>query len=432
MLTYNTMRFATDEFSFVGKRALLIAKDPIALAANFNIINKFVIDYQQPAGSSIRFAFWAPYQDKKNVFKFSGGSSSQDQLISIVVSNDTEEILETVLEAGHTVDYLLAINDLISSFNMYPVIALEGSEDAIPKVKFGVQVSKREPVLSLTATMNYTFDKPSEIREVSLSPTITGDAAFDSEYAYRLDSADDFSEYMEASELAGKVAKEVKFKYTRTVTEVDGDDSITLGRLTFNTTEDIGSIVFGDTADLYTYTKNYYLPLRYCAVIVKHEELNGASIKAFAKFDPGRYSAINRNIGSGTGSSQTITLATAKYFRPSSLHVFVDGVETTAFEFSTQDNSITINAPEGAVITASYVYNAKAETWIELAADPVQHDFSDGLFVTRYHCDDVKQYGDNVMVSAIRLQFIRGTNGNVPRVHSFTAGWATKGGVSNG
>lgn len=428
MLTYNTMRFGTDKFTFANKKALLVAKNPISVGADFNYLDKFVLDYSQPEGSQIRFAFWEPYSyntSKKNIMYLASG----DIIQTIIVSNDPEEILEAVLEKGNTVDQLLSPirQNIKIDFDIRPVIALEGEEGAIPRVKMGAVFSKRENVFTSTGTDAYNLDKPAKIISLEHVPVVQGNASISMLYSYRAKAGEDYSDFMTADEIIGKTAQDIRFKHTRTVTEIDGNDSVTVGKVVFTLTEDANAIVFGDTADLFTVTKNYFLPLRYCAVIVKHEALNGAGLKAFAKFDPSRYTAEKRQIGIGDGSGyqQTFTLPTTKYFKPTTMRVFIDDVETTDFYCNSDDNIVKVIAPKDAIVTASYTYRCEEENWIELAADPTQHDFSDGLFVTRYHCPDVTKYGNNVQVSAIRLQFIRGENNSVPRVHSFTAGWAT-------
>jgi len=163
MLTYNTMRFGTDKFTFADKKALLVAKNPISVGADFNYLDKFVLDYSQPEGSQIRFAFWAPYSyntSKKNIMFLASG----DILQTIIVSNDPEEILEAVLEKGNTVDQLLSPirQNIKIDFDIRPVIALEGEEGAIPRVKMGAVFSKRENVFTSTGTDTYNLDKPAK------------------------------------------------------------------------------------------------------------------------------------------------------------------------------------------------------------------------------------------------------------------------------
>ena len=428
MLTYNTMRFGTDEFTFVGKRAMLVAKEPLAPNEEITHLDKFILDYNQPAGTSIRFAFWEPDLLGKRMLRFKKYTTAGGFISLAPDAWSFTPDVEEVLEYGNTVEELLSFTNLEigDAFkDKYLVIALEGSDDDAPKVKFGMQLSKRVRILETTGHWSYTFDKPTKILDIAHEPILTGDASIDFKYAYIPQGGSSFTAYDKTKDdVIGETVSSLAFKYTRTVTKIDGDDSACAGRYTIHTTEDTDAIVFGDSADLYSITKNYFLPLKYCAVIVKHADLNGAGLKAFAKFDPGKYFVTSENLGTADGSKQTFTLAHAKFFDPSTIKIYLDGVQTQNFEFNVEDNTVTLTATAGTVITAGYTYNLKAETWIELTADPTQHDMDNKLRVTRYHCSDVKQYGDNVMVSAIRLQFIRGDNGNVPHVYGFTAGWA--------
>ena len=448
MLTYNTMRFGTDEFTFVNKRAMLIAKNPINASTDFNYVDKYIIEGENLTDDNIRFFFRV---DKRESLDSEALSQNKVRYLRFTETgkNVTDHLLCYYHElADYSFDYMFEItanlsalqymNDLYAAgkTNMasddwqggyiYPIILLQATdENAIPKVKFGMQLSKRTPVFEKVSHWSYTFDKPTKILDIAHEPILTGDASIDFKYAYIPQGGSSFTAYeKEKDDVVGQIVSGLAFKYTRTVTKIDGDDSACAGRYIVTSTEDTDAIVFGDSADLYSITKNYFLPLKYCAVIVKHADLNGAQLKAFAKFDPGKYFVTSENLGTADGSKQTFTLAHSKFFDPSTLKVYLDGVQTQNFEFNVEDNTVTLTATAGTVITAGYTYNLKAETWIELTADPTQHDIDNKLRVTRYHCSDVKQYGDNVMVSAIRLQFIRGENGNVPHVYGFTAGWA--------
>lgn len=446
-LIYNTMRFETDNFSFTSKRGMLVAKNPINETSNFTHIDKFIISGENLDDDSVRFFFRVDKReslgsdhfshDKVRYLRFTETGKNVTDHLLCYYQELADYSFDDMFEIAANLSALQYMNDLYAAgkTNMasddwrggyiYPIILLQGFGDDLPKIKFGMQLSRRTPNLEKVSHWQEFFDKPTKILDIEHDSTVTGAASIDFKYGYIPQGGASFTALnLSKDDVIGKTVDALAFKYTRTVTEIDGADSACAGRYTVTHTEDVDSIVFGDTADLYTITKNYFLPLKYCAVIVKHEELNGAELKAFAKFNPGKYTATKRNIGTGSGSEQTITLPTNKFIDPSSIHVFTDGVETTKFDFNVNDNSVTLTATAGAVITASYIYNLKPETWIELTADATQRDISDGLRVTRYHCSDVKKYGDNVMVSAVRLQFIRGTNGNVPRVHGFTAGWA--------
>jgi len=425
-LTYNTMRFGTDNFSFAVKQAMLVPKEPLNPTKDYTHIKNFAVEYSQPTGSSIRFLHRVVHDDTDVVRYFYGHAVERLCKFEDLASYD----FDTLFEKANTIDEMLAISDhsTYAGYDFYPIILLEGTEDAIPKVKFSAVFENREEVLDKSKSGIFSVDTYEMFKLLDMTKpdvTISGgaDYSFTVQFADENENWSDPIPWSKVRDHFGENVKHVKVHENFHVDAINRNNSVTRTGFGFVYSYDTNGIVFGDTADLYTVTKNYYLPLKYCAVIVKHEDLNGAQLKAFAKFDPCKYGVTKKAIGTGTGESQTIILPNSKFTDVNSIKIYA-GDEQIDFEFLSADNSVTFTAPAGAAITATYTYNLQIENWIELTADPTQHDFSDGLFTTRYHCSDVKKYGDNVMVSAIRLQFIRGENGNVPRVHGFTAGWA--------
>ena len=444
MLTYNTMRFGTDEFSLAGKRALLISKNPLNPNRAFTHIKNFTVAGENLTDNNARFFFHVVdtdaiyshgrYNDDVYFFYISASGKLLTSHVSSFTAFQTIELDDLFssyenanLSNLQTVDG----DDTFAGLDIYPIIALEGNDDLSPKAKLSAVFEKRVDVLDKEIELNYAFGDENSLKKIlaydNPEITITGNADH-SWHAYYLDANGNWSDKIIPSkiddELIGAKVKRVKTIETFHVDAVNGNNAVARANWHYSYSKDANAIVFGDTADVYSILKNYHLPLKYCAVIVKHEALDGAKIQAFARFDPTVYSVNNRNIGTGSGSSQTITLPTAKMFNPSTLKIYVGGSRFYDFTFNVNDNTITLTATSGAAITASYNYNYQPETWIKLTADKTQYDFSDGLFTTRYYCTNVKDYGDNVLVSAIRLQFIRGDAGNVPHVHSFTAGWS--------
>lgn len=417
-LTYNTMRFATDNFKFVGKQAMLVVKDPLNPGDDFTHIDKFILDYTQPGNSKIRFAFYSPETSymgtaRKRMFRL---SLKPKGLTSLLTANGVwsfEPDIDEVLEYGNTVDDLLAFADWQTQTNLYPVIALEGDGTDIPKVKLSMQVSKRGETLDKEREIDFNFANPVKILELSHDSTVVGDATMGLRVAYKEKSTDaEYSNFQTLKKLHEMTVQALRFKAYYHVDAADGTNSAKLGRINIDYTPDPNSIVFGDSADLYTITKKYFLPLKYCAAIIKHEPLGDATIQAFAKYDKPKYEYSKKSIGTGTGGEETYTLPGGNgdgFIDVNTLKIYVDGTRTDmyTYESTPTETTITLTAASGAKITASYHYNLYDETWIELTPDPTQYDFSDGLRVTRFYCSDVKKYGNNVQVSAIRLKLNR-------------------------
>lgn len=419
------MRFGTDTFNVIedARTALLIAKNPIVTNFEHTHIDKFIIDYDQPTGTDIRF-FLANFC--KSCFKYSGGTFTQhiitgdgedDFAIWNISSNPPS--VEDVLEYGNTVAELLAISDVAVPStdgetyklrgNLYPVIALKTTKSAVPKVKFSIQFSQHKDITDKEDIKTFSHDSPIRIFSFTPELTLTGSATASLSAAYKSTPDGDYSAFDKPATLIDKTIYGMKIKYNMHVDKVDGSDKVRY-KTKYRYTEDVECNSFGETADIYSITKNYYLPLKYCVVVVKHNELtSGAAIKAYAKLDP----SINwkvYTIGTGTGSFQNYNLPVSKFIDVNNLHVYVNGVETTDYMLYVKDNCININAPAGATITASSNYNLKTEEWIELDADATQHDVSDGKFTTRYSSKITKS---GVYVSAIRLRLFRGQEGNM-------------------
>lgn len=437
MLTYNTMRFGTDTFNIIedARTALLIAKEPIITNFEYTHIDKFIIDYDQPAGTQIAFAFTTDVEGgalyKANeIFKLVDNHPEDPNLGRIakehIINPDswlglkaytTDDITaEVVLEKGSSVADLTALNGMELapvyievSRRLRPIIALKTTKSAVPKVKFAIQFSQRKDTTDKEDIKTYSYDSPIRIFSFTPELTLTGSATASLSAAYKSTPDGDYSAFDELATLIDKTIYGMKIKYNMHVDKVDGSDTVRY-KTKYRYTEDVECNSFGETADIYSITKNYYLPLKYCVVVVKHNELtSGAAIKAYAKLDP----SINwkvYTIGTGTGSFQNYNLPVSKFIDVNNLHVYVNGVETTDYMLYVKDNYININAPEGATITASSNYNLQTEEWIELDADATQHDVSDGKFTTRYSSKITKS---GVYVSAIRLRLFRGQEGNM-------------------
>ena len=403
MLTYNTMRFGTDEFNVVedAKTALLVAKEPIT-TFDYNYIDQFLIDYDQPTGTQIAFAFYLPGTLGKRMCRINPTTGSL-----VVLNADQGWVFEPnaddVLAYGHSVADLLAMTNFHLSSKLYPVIALKTTGSNVPKVKFGVQVSNRTTKLDEELVRTLFHDgEPYKILCFDHEKEITGSADVTVTAACKDQADGEWSDFGELNSVTDKAIYGLKLKWQMHVDNIDGDK--VASKVSYRWTDDVECHAFGDYADIYSTSKNFMLQLKYCSVIVKHSDLSGgAKIKAYAKFDP----SVNwkaYTIGTGTGSSQIYSLPVAAFVDVTTFKVYVNGTETTDYRLDVNDNKITITAPEGATITASSNYQLKTEEWIELDADPTQYDISDGKFTTRFSSKITKL---GVYVSAIKLRLFR-------------------------
>ena len=428
-LTYNTMRFGTDNFNIIEARqtALLISKNPLVETLEWNKLVQFDIKGEFPQGSEVRFAFTSDVENfEGKIFTLSNNGADRiardamrnpDSTSTFSSDYTVEDITaDAVLTYGNTIADLqslagleLASGHLEVKQRMRPIIAIAGTADAIPKVQFGMYVAVPKITTDHERIRTSEFDNPVKIVDLEgPEVTVTGNAAATVTAAYKSSADGDYSDFGDPKDLVGKTIYGAKFKRILHVDSPDGTNKVHYTGFRAKLTEDVECPVFGDFADIHSIVKNYYIPLKYCVVVVKHNELSGgAKIRASVKIDP-IMSAFNQQIGTGTGSSQTITLPTKKFADISTLKVYVNGTQTTKYDFNVADNTISITAPNGATISAFYNYNLQLEDWVTLTADTTQRDISDGKFTTRY---SYKITDSNIYVSAIRLRLFRGSEG---------------------
>ena len=69
---------------------------------------------------------------------------------------------------------------------------------------------------------------------------------------------------------------------------------------------------------------------------------------------------------------------------PTSLRIYVDGIEKTGFNFNSGTSQVTLVAPENSVVAASYLYNIEEEIWREMTQTSVEPYKDSGLYASRF------------------------------------------------
>ncbi|GHV49981.1 hypothetical protein FACS1894216_01350 [Synergistales bacterium] len=141
------------------------------------------------------------------------------------------------------------------------------------------------------------------------------------------------------------VAKLSNIKLITANTLVDEEGGAALYTQTFDVNHEIGQVKF----HLY------------------HSNPNGSPISAWVALRTDALYQTNEAIGNGTGSPQTYPLA-HEGVRGNSIQVFVNGNRRYDFTYETAEGeaSVTLSAPNGAGITASYEYNWGIEEFAEM------------------------------------------------------------------
>lgn len=409
MLTYNTMRFGTDEFTPYIKWALLDSQDLALDLTDYNFIERFNIAGAEPEGTQRRFMF----RVDNVVYTFEGQN---------LVVYEGDLTVNDVLEYGNTAAQVEAVRNFRTwgGKRIYPIIALYTEVEDAPSVKLTVNAVTGDEVLDYESTA-FTTGAPMypggtsetiKILDFEYEPTIVGDASAQLLVSYTTDTEAPrtWSEFLQPSEIIGKEVFRVRFGYKLHVGAVNGTNCASIGPVKLIYSTDSTSVVCGETAELYTIRKNYHMNLKNCVVILKHNELvSGAGFDVYYHVMPAMILNDHINLCTGDGNYKNFQLPTDKFFRASSFKLYYDGEEATDYNFDTSLNEVHMTPPNGVGVSAYYYSNIKAENWVKMTPDTTQPDISDGKYVTRYAATFPE--GSN-RVSMIKIVFKRPLEGD--------------------
>lgn len=343
------------------RNALLISNEPLD-ATNVTDIDGLTVTGEVPTGTIARLAF----KVDDIVYRFNGSSLAE-------IGDATTD---NILNNGNIPAELNALSN-IDSFvgkKIYPIIALHADDDVTlsPTVKLALNTRSNSavyqkvvdsPIYQLAAD---TEDATPYIADITCKTTCTGEATVDIQV--RLFNGE-WSNFMPITAAAQSPATAVQFRITYNVTRI-GSDSAKVDRITIR--HNMGATaVSGDVAELYSVVQNYEVPLQICYVVVRHKLLRDAEIRAYVNFmhPPDHRERIF--LGEGTGALNQYILGVDDTRDPNidqnTLRIFVDGEQIDDFGYNVEVSEVTVNAPIGAAVTASYDYNHDAEIWHEMS-----------------------------------------------------------------
>lgn len=403
-MIYNTMRFGTDSFNAFLRQALLIRASGHGWDfRDYNRLDNFIIDGNEPSGTKRRFMF----KVEGKIYTFNGND---------LVEYTDDVTVDNVLADGNTAAQLLAVNKSTTALVghvIYPIIALYTENQNVPSVKLGVKLSNILENLDFTKDdfPNINFqssivdDNPkSQILDFDVIKTVTGNA--DVTLTVKLKNEDNtWTDYMSLDAAKGKIAYGAKFQALYHVDAVNGTNSVKLDRARVYFSPDLEFNTYGDDAWIYSTVNNYQLKLKNCIVVVKHPELNGSTLTAEVSYQKTRWNRNNILLGTGNGSEQSFTLDYDIF--PHTLTVFVNGVATTDYTFDTSTKAITLTAPNGQNVTASFKINREDEVWLPMTADPAQPT-NNGYWTTRFELPNPDEVEPWLTVAGIRFKLTRG------------------------
>ena len=402
MLTFNTMRFGTDELIF-NKQALLIAKTPFD-AGGQTFVEGFVIEGAEPTGSMRRIIF----KVDDSLYKFVNG---------VPTAFDGDADIDNVLTNGNTVAEIGAVDDIPDwvGKKIFPIVALHSPADAtvMPSIKMSLKVRSATDVYEKTtetAEIDLTANDTAIPRIVDIEATTQTTGRGVANITARVKKDGNWSDWTAIQAVKDMDATAIQFKIRYTVGVIGGADSARVEKIqvrhTFGT-----AIVSGDNAEIYSVQQNYEHTLQTCAVTVRHKRLIDSVIGAYVSFSRPMKKRVFLPIGISSGAAQVLTLGENNSrdagIDQSSLQLFADGNPIVNFSYNTEVSEVTINVAAGKAITATYNYDRDVEVWREMSVDVNQQPFDDGTYLTRFTYTLPDEELNGQTVTNIRLQLFR-------------------------
>lgn len=386
------------------RNALLISNEPFD-ATNETDVDGFAVTGEVPTGTAARIAF----KIGNNIYRLNGASLADigDATTDNILSNGN---IPAELNA------LTAVPELVGK-KIYPIIALHADEDTTlsPTVKLALNTRNDtavyqkivdSPVYQLAAD----GDATPRIADIVCRKTCTGHGTADVQV--RLLNGD-WSNFMPLTAAAQSEATAVQFRITYGVANI-GTDSAKVNSITIR--HNMGAVaVSGDVAELYSVVQNYEVSLQTCYVVVRHKMLRDAEIRAYVNFMQPPDSRELIFIGEGTGSNNQYILGVDGGRDPNidqnTLRIFVDGELFDEFGYNVEVSEVTVNAPIGAAITASYDYNHGTENWLEMSKliDSQPYLDDDETYMTRFSYVLPDADAVDTTLSNVRLSLYRGS-----------------------
>lgn len=400
----NTMSYGNDNFQF-RRQSLLKTSAPFDLT-NETSCRGFSISGTQPSGSNRRIIF----EVDGKLYYFTNDGLTRYKWYGE---------LADILEHGNTVEELLAVTGVVQwvGKKVYPIIALDAPRDAeiMPKIKLRLKVNcfndefsrdELSPVYELSHT-----DNPARIISATYEKSTNGQAT--AKATLRLRNIDGvWGDWIDFDDAAFKEACAVQFKAHYVLTTLDGsDDAKIFNCNVFYITDSKNPS--GNVSELFTAPQSYYADFGTCYAIIKHSELVDADIKAYIKFQSPTSGRKDLTIGTGDGTLQTYYLGTNGGIDPAinqdSICLSAGGVNVLDFYYNVENATVSLTAPSGTTVKATYEYNIDAENWVEMSKQTTEVYDDTGQYLTRftYHLDH--NLNPNKKISAIKFSITRKT-----------------------
>jgi len=172
--------------------------------------------------------------------------------------------------------------------------------------------------------------------------------------------------------------------------------------------------VSGTLAELISNTEVFPEGMSGIRLLVKHQKLFDAQLAAYASFRPQPLQRSMLNIGVGTGARQTIQLADTS-INHATLQVFAGTNPAGVFDYNTALSQVSVTAPAGVTIFASYQCNWQPENWVQMTKCSTDtYNYEPGINSTEFTYQLPNQTAQGISATKVQLLKPVGTVTNAP------------------
>ena len=397
------------------KQSLLITTSANrADVSDFPTLTGFAVDETTPDGTSTRYLIkagdattWQKYDTSSKAWT---NVATQELTPASVMSEGMSKTqLEAVPQAamtgfvGKEVDVAAAMETTNDNTPVINAVTVKGESGATV-----TQTATDLPMIDLTGDDR----KATEILNIEVEKT-EKDGGTATVLAALRDSNNEWGEYKEYTNYITSPATKgtgIKFRVVQAV-QTPGVGTSTVSSISVKHRMDSVATFSEGTGVCVTKTYNFVNNISRAHLMVKHPLVDDTEITAQISLRQAPTKVTGEVLGTGNGSSQTVTLANKEGLASHNFTLYFDGEQQKAssYSFSPTDGQVTFTADEGVAVTADYLYGWSAEEWVEMTHDTVYPDKADNELV-----DDQFDYiaGDNDpkgSVGTVRVSLIQKT-----------------------
>ncbi|MBQ7515308.1 MAG: hypothetical protein IJS96_03410 [Schwartzia sp.] len=347
----------------VDKYGLFISNEPIALTGTAGQIR---CTGTQPTGTNRRVVF------RVNGVLYKLTTDAEGAATAEAVATQTPTT-ESVLAEGNSVTELSAVRSIPAwdGASVYPIIALYKAESttAAPTLKIGIDsTAVAEQYDAYRESPEYELmDTDTILASVEANVSVTGQGTATVEARIMQDGI--WSNYQALTAVQGQRASKIQFRARYGVATLGSSDSarVVSARVVYAGSS---AKVSGSTSEIYVWTQDFGIgtgldDVGFAHATVHHAPLRDSEIGAYAAFrsTPEWHEMVA--IGTGTGARETYQLPGTR-INFNSIQIYVDGERFRIFDANTEVNEVTLTAPLGAAISATYQDGWEPEVWREM------------------------------------------------------------------